>query len=134
MSRVVGRPAFAILLAALAASSAFAQSAVEYRLSFDQHAHHVMDVDVTFYDVPAQPLDIVMSRTSPGRYALHAFAKNVFDVRISDSTGRELPVEQPTLSTWCVIVRLGGRQSRSRRRRTQPWPPASPATRSRRSC
>ena len=33
-----------------------------------------------------------MSRSSPGRYALHEFAKNVFDVRVTDAAGKPLAV------------------------------------------
>ena len=40
---------------------------------------HVVDVEVVFSDVTADPLEIHMSRSSPGRYALHEFAKNVFE-------------------------------------------------------
>src|SRR5262245_51569314 len=63
-----------------------AQAPVTYRVSFPEAEHHRMQVDVTFPDVPPGTLEVVMSRTSPGRYAIHEFAKNVYDVRI-DTTG-----------------------------------------------
>ena len=34
-----------------------------------------------------------MSRSSPGRYSLHDFAKNVYDVHASRPDGRELPID-----------------------------------------
>ena len=43
-----------------------------------------------------------MSRSSPGRYALHEFAKNVFDVRITDDAGKALPVTRPNPHEWDV--------------------------------
>ena len=43
-----------------------------------------------------------MSRTSPGRYALHEFAKNVFDVRITDGKGKPLTAARPNLHQWDV--------------------------------
>ena len=43
-----------------------------------------------------------MSRSSPGRYAVHEFAKNVFDVRIRDGKGRELTAGRPNLHQWDV--------------------------------
>ena len=46
-----------------------------------------MDVEVTFTDLPAGPLHLRMSRSSPGRYALHDFAKNVFEVQVTDAAG-----------------------------------------------
>ena len=43
-----------------------------------------------------------MSRTSPGRYALHEFAKNVYAVRAIDGTGRSLAVTKPNPHQWHV--------------------------------
>ena len=83
-------------------SPAFAQSPVVYRLSLAEAQHHRMAVEVTFADVPAGPLQVVMSRTSPGRYAVHEFARNVFDVQIDDGRGVLLRVERPGTSQWDV--------------------------------
>jgi predicted metalloprotease with PDZ domain len=88
-------------------AGAYAQSPVEYRLTFPDYVHHVMDVDVTFSDVPSGPLEIQMSRSSPGRYALHEFVKNVFDVRLVDGSGHALAAEQPDLHRWTVDARGG---------------------------
>ena len=48
-----------------------------------------------------------MSRTSPGRYALHEFAKNVFDVRITDEAGKPLAVSRPNPHEWDVTGHSG---------------------------
>ena len=71
----------AIVVAMASASAAGAQAPVAYRLSFPEREHHLMQVDITFPDVPTGPLQLRMSRSLPGRYALHEFAKNVFDLR-----------------------------------------------------
>src|SRR5258705_10894769 len=78
--------AAAVLLLTVAAST-FAQSAITYRLSFPEPEHRWMQVELTLADLPAAPLELHMSRASPGRYALHEFAKNVFDVRVTDAAG-----------------------------------------------
>jgi predicted metalloprotease with PDZ domain len=62
----------------------------------------ILDVEVTFSELPAAPLQMRMSRTSPGRYALHEFAKNVFDVRARDGQGKTLAAERPNLHQWTV--------------------------------
>ena len=41
-----------------------------------------------------------MSRSSPGRYALHEFAKNVFDVKAFDAAGKELTLVRPNPHQW----------------------------------
>ena len=61
-----------------------------------------MEVEVTFSDVPSGPLEIRMSRTSPGRYALHEFAKNIFAVDVTDASGRALAVQRPDGHQWTV--------------------------------
>ena len=95
------------LIAAALSTTLAAQAPVAYRLQFPEREHRLMQVDVTFADVPAGPLQLRMSRTSPGRYALHEFAKNVFDVRITDAGGRLLPVSRPNPHQWDVTGHSG---------------------------
>src|SRR5687767_4011189 len=95
------------LLVSVAAPSAFAQAPVAYRLSFPEREHRLMQVDATFSDVLPGPLQLRMSRSSPGRYALHEFAKNVFDVRVDDGAGRMLTVDRPNPHEWDVTGHNG---------------------------
>src|SRR5215216_3851824 len=97
----------AIFLAVAASPSALAQAPVAYQLQFPEREHRLMQVDITFADVPAGTLQLRMSRTSPGRYAMHEFAKNVFDVRIADAAGHLLPVSRPSLHEWDVTDHMG---------------------------
>ena len=76
-----------------------------------------MQVDATFADVPAGPLRVRMSRTSPGRYALHEFAKNVFDVRVTDGKGKLLARAVRTAPVGRVRPRRHGGDELSRVRR-----------------
>lgn len=98
---------FAFLLVVVFQSSAFAQTPVAYRFSFPEAAHHLMQIEATFTTVPAGPLELRMSRSSPGRYALHEFAKNVFDVRITDDAGKALVVTRPNPHEWDVTGHAG---------------------------
>jgi len=86
---------FGLLLAPLAA-----QDTVEYELRFPNAAHHEAEVRATFRGVRGRLLEVVMSRSSPGRYALHEFAKNVYNLRAMDSSGKPVPVERPTPYQW----------------------------------
>jgi predicted metalloprotease with PDZ domain len=95
--------ALVVALLTLGAAPVAAQSRpVEYRLTFPAPEHRWMQVEATFPDVPAGPLEVRMSRTSPGRYALHEFAKNVFEVRIRDGKGGALAPARPNLHQWTV--------------------------------
>jgi predicted metalloprotease with PDZ domain len=84
-----------------------AQTAIAYRLTFPEREQHEMQVDVSFTDLPAAPLQLRMSRSSPGRYALHEFARNVRDVRATDATGRPLPIARSNPHEWTVTGHSG---------------------------
>ncbi|MEO8681548.1 MAG: PDZ domain-containing protein [Vicinamibacterales bacterium] len=86
----------------LIAVSASAQSPVEYKLSFPAPEHRWMLVEARFAQVPAGPLQVRMARTSPGRYALHEFAKNVYEVAVTNGKGQPLTPTRPNLHEWDV--------------------------------
>jgi predicted metalloprotease with PDZ domain len=79
-----------------------AQEAVQYELRFPNAAHHEAEVRVIFSGVRPRPLEVVMSRSSPGRYALHEFAKNLYNFRASDASGKRLRVDRPNPYQWNV--------------------------------
>ena len=80
-------------------STVWAQ-AVEYTLSFPAPEHRWMQVEVRFLNVPAGALEVRMARTSPGRYALHEFAKNVFDVAAANGKGQPIAATRPDPHQW----------------------------------
>jgi predicted metalloprotease with PDZ domain len=82
---------------------ASAQSRVEYEIRFPNRTHHEAEITAVFEGVPAgQPLEVRMSRSSPGRYAIHEFAKNVYGVRVTDGRGQALPATRPDPHGWRV--------------------------------
>jgi predicted metalloprotease with PDZ domain len=99
--------ALAFLALFIVQPAARGQTPVAYRISFPEAAHHLMQVEATFTGVPAGPLELRMSRSSPGRYALHEFAKNVFDVRVTDEAGQPLAVARPSPHQWDVTGHSG---------------------------
>ena len=101
------RATLTALLVCLWAVPSYAQAPVSYRVSFAEAQHHRMQVEVTFPDVPSGTLEVMMSRTSPGRYALHEFARHVRDVRVDDGAGVSLDVERPNPSQWNVAGHRG---------------------------
>ena len=104
--RLAIRFVFVALCLCVSARS-YAQSPVSYRVSFPEAQHHRMQVEVTFPDVPPGTLEVLMSRTSPGRYAIHDFARNVYDVQIDDGRARRSPSNVPNPSQWNVAGHRG---------------------------
>src|SRR5689334_14998400 len=94
---------FAILAAPLAAQ----ESPVRYELRFPNAVHHEAEVRATFSGVRGRVLEVVMSRSSPGRYALHEFAKNIYNIRATDTSGKRLTVTRPTPYQWNVETNPG---------------------------
>ena len=84
-----------------------AQTPVEYAIAFPNAVHHEAEIQVTYRDVPAGPLEIRMSRSSPGRYAVHEFAKNCYGFRASDGEGHPLEIDHTNPYQWNVLGHQG---------------------------
>ncbi|MBO6620273.1 MAG: M61 family metallopeptidase [Balneola sp.] len=85
-----------------ATNVASAQTHNQYEISFENAVHHEAEISVTFPNVEKKVLEVRMSRTSPGRYALHEFAKNVYNVTAVDGNGNELEITRPNPHQWNV--------------------------------
>lgn len=84
----------------LASLLTFGQSAVTYHLSFENASQHEARIKVQFDQLDKDPLLITMSRSSPGRYALHEFVKNVYDLHAFDAEGEELELIRKDPYSW----------------------------------
>ncbi len=73
-----------------------AQEPVRYELRFPNAAHHEAEIKASFAGVKPGVLEVVMSRSSTGRYALHEFAKNVYHFKATDAQGNALKFTRPT--------------------------------------
>lgn len=79
-----------------------AQTTTKYHISFENAVHHEARISVTYANLEEKPLEVRMSRSSPGRYALHEFAKNVYEVKAYDGSGNELDVTRPNPHQWDI--------------------------------
>jgi predicted metalloprotease with PDZ domain len=91
----------AIACLVLLAAPARAQR-VAYEVAFPNAGHREAEVSITWDRLPPGPLEVRMSRSSPGRYALHEFAKNVYAFQATDGAGRPLRVTRPNPHQWDV--------------------------------
>ncbi len=96
-------------LAAVLIVAAFPAAAQELRyvVAFPNAVHHEAQVTLTVAGLPRRPVQLQMSRSSPGRYALHEFAKNVYAVRAEDGQGTPLPITRPDPYSWLVSGHAG---------------------------
>ncbi|MFL0353222.1 M61 family metallopeptidase [Xanthomarina sp. GH4-25] len=79
-----------------------AQVASKYIISFENAVHHEATIQATFTDLKSDEVTFRMSRSSPGRYAIHEFAKNVYNVKVTDSKGNVLKTTRPNPYAWNV--------------------------------
>jgi predicted metalloprotease with PDZ domain len=92
-----------ICLAFVWSSASFdAAEPIHYRFTFPEPQHRWMQVEASFGDLGSGTLELRMSRSSPGRYSLHDFAKNVYDVHAFAADGREVPTTRPDPYGWNV--------------------------------
>jgi len=79
-----------------------AAAPIVYRFTVPEPQHHWLQAEATFTDLDGKPLELRMSRSSPGRYAVHDFAKNVYDVHAAGPDGGELAMTRSDPSGWTV--------------------------------
>ncbi|MEX2362686.1 MAG: peptidase M61, partial [Balneolaceae bacterium] len=82
--------------------SVYSQTTTKYEISFENAVHHEAEISIQYENLENKVLEVRMSRTSPGRYALHEFAKNVYGVKAFDSEGKELEITRPNPHQWNV--------------------------------
>ena len=80
----------------------FAQDPIRYQVNLDNVQHHEIDITIDFPSLPQKALVIHMPTASPGRYAIHNFAKNVYDVKATDGAGKPLAVHKKLADEWEV--------------------------------
>ena len=87
----------------LAIPVAAQQRPIEYDISFPNAANHEALVKASWQGIAAgSPLQLRMSRSSPGRYSASGFAKNVYDISATDSKNRPVVVTRTDAYGWEV--------------------------------
>lgn len=97
---------FLLFLSVLFAGYLSAQTNT-YSISFDNAVHHEAKITATFPNLNSDTLEVRMSRSSPGRYALHEFAKNVYGLNATDATGKQLQIHRQDPYSWHILNAKG---------------------------
>lgn len=79
-----------------------AQASSTYTVSFKNAVHHEAKIEATFTNLKTDVVEFTMSRTSPGRYALHEFVKNIYNVKVTNGKGQNLNVARLDPYSWSV--------------------------------
>ncbi len=74
-----------------------------YTITFENAVHHEAAIEAQFSSIGTDTLSVRMARSSPGRYALHEFAKNVYGFKATDGKGKILEVYRPNPYEWKIV-------------------------------
>jgi len=91
-----------LLLTLFLSINGITQTTNNYSISFENAVHHEAEITAVFSNLENKVLQLRMSRTSPGRYAVHEFAKNVYHVKAVDGKGNELPITRSDPHQWNI--------------------------------
>ncbi|WP_116124871.1 M61 family metallopeptidase [Lewinella sp. IMCC34183] len=75
---------------------------IVYTLDLANVQEHELGVTVDFPAVPEGVFYVKMPQASPGRYAQHNFARNVYDVQATGADGTAATVSRVDPTTWAV--------------------------------
>lgn len=75
---------------------------IAYQLDLTDVQQHELHITVHFPAVPTGAFHVKMPTASPGRYAEHNFAKNVYDVQAKDGAGKDILVNREGINEWIV--------------------------------
>ncbi|MEQ8474020.1 MAG: PDZ domain-containing protein [Marinoscillum sp.] len=84
----------------------FGQS-ISYQLGLSNIHHHELRITITFSGLEKEQLEIRMPNASPGRYAAHNFAKNVYDEKAFNSSNEAVKITRLTPFSWSIPVDSG---------------------------
>ena len=101
MKGIFMKKLFALSLLSLS-TAVLAEGETLYQVSFENAVHQEARISATFTQVENQVLEVQMSRSSPGRYAMHEFIKNVYNVSAVNSVGQPLEVERVNPYQWHI--------------------------------
>lgn len=80
----------------------FSHAVIHYEVSFPNFVHHEAQISMMVNMSSPGSLILRMSESSPGRYAIHEFAKNVYAVKANDENGASLNIVKTDIDTWEV--------------------------------
>ncbi|MEQ9380486.1 MAG: M61 family peptidase [Imperialibacter sp.] len=75
---------------------------IRYQVNFDNVQHHELRISIRFQDLDQDTLVLRMPQSSPGRYAVHNFAKNIYETAATDGSGKSITLTKTDISEWKV--------------------------------
>ena len=88
-------------------SIALQAQTIKYSLDLKNIVHHELEITIEYTDVSKDSLLLEIANTSPGRYAVHNFGKNVYGEKAFDQNGKKIALVRKTPLSWKVAPKNG---------------------------
>ncbi len=96
-----------IVFAILLSFNGISQVKNSYSISFNNIAHHEAEVTAKFSNLQQGEVILKIAKKSPGSYGQYQFAQNIYNLRITDDSGKDLKYSQYNLGEWKVEKHKG---------------------------
>lgn len=83
-------------------TSVVAQDTITYHISFPNAIHHEAEIGIHLQNIKTDYINAIMSKTSPGRYAVHDFGKNVYKLQAFGENKTVCPIQRIEPDVWSI--------------------------------
>ena len=82
--------------------TAQAQDTITYHIAFPNAVHHEAEISLSVKNIDVAELTAVISKSSPGRYSLHNFGKNIYNLNVAGNEGEQISVARIEPDAWRI--------------------------------
>jgi predicted metalloprotease with PDZ domain len=83
-------------------TSVLAQDTITYNISFPNAIHHEAEINIQLENIKTNHIKAIMSKTSPGRYAVHDFGKNVYNLQALGENKAVYQIQRIEPDVWAI--------------------------------
>jgi len=98
---------FSFVVFILSVRTVQAQDTIRYKVTFPNAVHHECEISVLLTGISEEPLQVIMSNSSPGRYANHYFAKNIYGLKAYSIEGEPVELKRTEPNMWTITPANG---------------------------
>ncbi|MEQ8550273.1 MAG: M61 family peptidase [Cyclobacteriaceae bacterium] len=80
---------------------------IKYKLNLKNIVHHELEITIEYTNISKDSLLLEIANSSPGRYAIHNFGKNIYGESAYDKNGQKVTLVRKTPLSWKVATKDG---------------------------
>lgn len=95
---------FSIFMITTGSSELYAQTPINFEVSFKEPQAHYVEVQMEIKDISADYIDVKMPVWAPGSYLVREFSRNVEGFQAKSVSGSDLSIQKLTKNTWRILT------------------------------